>query len=850
MKWLIVLLFSAPLLLTGCEAERKHKPDPLEIEVRSLPVAYVGTPFSVSVSASGGSEAGYHWTVINGALPPGMTLVSRTPAATITGAALFPGVHDFTLQVTDSDYASVQADFSIMVQTTIPLTISTTTLKDGLEGTAYSEQIDTAGGTREGYIWVVNNGVLPAGLTLAPGMPSATIQGVPTAAGSFTFTISVMDSLGNSSFRQFNLKIVPALVIATTALPGGTFGQPYLQNVAATGGSGQGYVWTVVQGALPPGLALGGGTPNATLQGVAMQTGVFGFRLQVTDSSGLQAEAPFACTVTYAPLVITTSGLSVATVGVLYSRTVAAAGGSGAGYQWVVTAGALAPGLTLASGTPAATIQGVATQDGQFDFTLRVTDSAGQSTTHFFPHAVVTPPLQILTTTLAPCLLDVPYSQSIQAGGAVGVPAWALHAGTLPAGLQLYPSSPDLLLAGIPTQSGNYVFQIRVQDASGASFIKPYNVSVVPSARAVTNSPLLPAGMELREYSLPVRVSGGSLPYREVSVVAGVLPPGLTLYSTQHGTSWSAGHLRGVPALVGAYQFTIRVTDNASVTADLSCTLVIQPATGPLVVATHTLGPWYPGERVDLELDAGGGSGGGYNWALAPGSALPPRLALAAGPWRIMGQPQIGGNYVLALEVTDSQNNVATRSFMVHVLPQTPWVCFGMPVRDEALFLASTDFQMPPASFDKIRNEISYTLQSLPAHYRIEVAVHGAQFGSAMFYSLRCFGAMTALNAASRAAAQQFLNIALVPVAGGFDALYPALNACRLAYSPTLKSCLIVSGAAPATGGGPAYLLAEVSVWWAGFNDCQATCVSIAPGTASPCYQQLALLLGGVFVAA
>lgn len=74
-------------------------------------------------------------------------------------------------------------------------------------------------------------------------------------------------------------------------------------------------------------------------------------------------------------LAVSRKPLTGANVGVAYTETLAAAGGTNAGFQWSVTSGMLPPGLTLTPGTPNATISGTPTEEGVFDFTVQVMDS-------------------------------------------------------------------------------------------------------------------------------------------------------------------------------------------------------------------------------------------------------------------------------------------------------------------------------------------------------------------------------------------------------------------------------------------------------------------------------------------
>ena len=82
----------------------------------------------------------------------------------------------------------------------------------------------------------------------------------------------------------------PPLAITTASLPGGTAGQPYSQNVTASGGQTP-YSWSLVSGSLPPGLTLTSGTPSATISGTPTTAGSYAFTLEVTDGAQTATKA-------------------------------------------------------------------------------------------------------------------------------------------------------------------------------------------------------------------------------------------------------------------------------------------------------------------------------------------------------------------------------------------------------------------------------------------------------------------------------------------------------------------------------------------------------------------------------
>jgi Putative Ig domain len=71
-------------------------------------------------------------------------------------------------------------------------------------------------------------------------------------------------------------------------------------------------------------------------------------------------------------------------------------------------------------------------------------------------------------------------------------------------------------------------------------------------------------------------LSGGAGPYTW-TVVAGQLPPGMTLQNGSTGPRDADNQLGGTPSKAGTFTFTMRVTDYAGQQATQQFTLPIQP---------------------------------------------------------------------------------------------------------------------------------------------------------------------------------------------------------------------------------------------------------------------------------
>jgi hypothetical protein len=191
------------------------------------------------------------------------------------------------VQVTDAASRSATQSLTLVVSSS--LTLGTTTLPGGTVGASYSQQLSATGGTQP-YTWSVTTGTLPDGLALSP---SGLLSGIPTAAGSSTFTVRVADAGSGSATREFTLAIASPLGISTTTLPGATSGVAYSQSLAATGGTAP-YTWTIASGTPPPGLSL---SATGILSGTPTTAGDYIFTVQAADAASRTATQSLGVTV-------------------------------------------------------------------------------------------------------------------------------------------------------------------------------------------------------------------------------------------------------------------------------------------------------------------------------------------------------------------------------------------------------------------------------------------------------------------------------------------------------------------------------------------------------------------------
>ena len=289
--------------------------------------------------------------------------------------------------------------------------------------------------------------------------------------------------------------------------------------------------------------------------------GTYSFTLKVTDAaSQTQSQSVTNLVVSPAALTLTCTAPLTAQVGVAYTASCTAAGGT-IPYTYSVT-GAAPAWLSINSSTGA--ITGTPTGTGTYSFTLKVTDAASNAQTYAVTNLVVSPAALTLTCN-APLAaqVGVAYTGSCTAGGGT-IPYTYSVTGAAPAWLSINPSTGAI--TGTPTGTGTYSFTLKVTDAaSNSQTYAVTNLVVSPAALTLTCNAPLTAQVGVA-YTGSCTAGGGTIPY--TYSVTGAAPAWLSVNP-------STGALTGTPTGTGTYSFTLKVTDAASQTKTQAVTNLV-----------------------------------------------------------------------------------------------------------------------------------------------------------------------------------------------------------------------------------------------------------------------------------
>jgi large repetitive protein len=259
-------------------------------------------------------------------------------------------------------------------------------------------------------------------------------------------------------------------------------------------------------------------------------------------------------------------------------------------------------------------------------------------------------------------------------------------AGSLPPGLTMSTqSATSVVITGNPAHTGTFNFTIKAAVGSNTSTMT-HQITVTVQGPpdqllcSAANGSFLSSGVcELPDATVGVPYQQGQLVTSHgaggaLTVVAGSLPPGLSLPATFTGSSDAIGGTPADPGVEPTYDFTVQGTGDQgqplyqvySITVDQNVPLSINASAGIDLGGTV-------GQAIAKDFFVSGGAAP-YTWSVASGQ-LPPGLTLESpyGPRdandELVGTPTTAGTYTFTMRLTDFDGQQATQQFTFTIDP-------------------------------------------------------------------------------------------------------------------------------------------------------------------------------------
>lgn len=409
------------------------------------PDAYLNTPYSATISASGTSPI--TWSAST-KIPAGLSINAST--GEISGTPTKEG--NFTFSVTASNSYGSDTKYYTMNVWDVPAVDAEEIT--GYVGYSMRHQMTL---TPLAYATWSTSDKLPAGLSLSK---SGLISGKPTKAGEYSATITAVSSVGTSQASvKFIINAKPVKpTIRVSGLKAAMTGEEFSHDIEATGTEP---ITLTIEGQ-PDGITLRGSTYY--MAGTPTTAGTYTIKITAENIATQLDDKPVTKTVKLTvkerpPVISAPEALDDAVMGEAYYCDKITLSDATSSVTWKLTG--QPSGLNINS---SGVISGKPSKAGRFTMTVRATNTGGHDTVKL-PLTVLQKP-SITTAKLANATTDKKYTAKLTAKGSTPI-TWDISGLPETMAFTQNEAGTAVTITGTPTAAETYTVKVRASNEAG-----------------------------------------------------------------------------------------------------------------------------------------------------------------------------------------------------------------------------------------------------------------------------------------------------------------------------------------------------------------------------------------------
>ncbi len=588
---------------------------------------------NITYSTSGATGATFS------GLPAGVSGSWASNTVTISGAPTASGIFTYTVSLSGGcGLASTTGTINVTPANTISL------ISGGSQTMCINTAITTNVYSTSGATGATFTG-LPSGVSGNWSSGVVTVNGTPTVAGTYTYTVALTGGCGSVSTNH-TLTVVPNNTLTLSSAVG-TNNQNVCNNTAISPIT---YASTVATGAtitgLPAGVTGNWSSNMVTISGTPTVPGTYTYTVALTGGCGVVSSTGTLTVLPVNTITLTAGGTQTKCINTaINTTTYTTTGATGAVVSGLPSgvSGSWASNVVTISGTPSVT--------GTFTYTVALPGGCGTSSASGL--ITVTPDNTVSLSSAAgtnaqtmcinTAITNITYATSGATGATVS---------GLPSGVAGNWSSNMVTISGTPSVAGNYTFTVALIGGCG-TVTSTGLIEVIP-ANTIS---LSAGGTQTKCINTALTTTTYTSTGATGATISG-LPAGVT-------GSWASNvvTISGTPTVPGDFTYTITLTGGCA-TVSANGTITVNPDNA-LALSSSA------GSDVQNVCKNSTITTITYNSAIATGAIVSGLPLGVTGNWAsnvvtISGSPTVSGTYHYTVTTTGGcQTAIATGSIIV-----------------------------------------------------------------------------------------------------------------------------------------------------------------------------------------